>query len=883
MRKTVILAIVLSMLSRAALASVPAFPGAEGYGMYSVGGRGGVVYEVTNLNDSGAGSFREACAASGPRTVVFRVSGTIEVLSRINVLNSYITIAGQTAPGDGICLRGGEMMVRAHNVIVRYMKFRGSPADSLNVMYGANNVIIDHCSISWGGDENGSFYGNTNVTIQWCMIGEGRYDHSCGGLWGSSSTYHHNLIYSNGTRNPKFAYTEGDAAADFRNNVIYNWGYQSSNAGDVGNVNMVANYYEYGPGTGAGTAKYRILGDGGANLNIYAADNYVWGYPVITADNWAGGIQAVCVRSYVPFEAPAITQQPAELARQYVVGSAGCSYPERDSTDLRFLNEMKTRTYSFAGLKNGLLYPGIPDATTTLDWAVLNSTAAPTDADHDGMPDTWEAAKGLSSANAADRNYYTLDPNYTNLEVYLNSLCPDPYAPTPNPMNFANAPFGTSTTSIAMSASAASDPCGVEYYFSNLTVADGSHDSGWQSSSSYTDTGLAPMTTYTYVVMARSTGAGLNTTIASVPASASTDVPPDHEAPEPNHMTWAVLPYATGTDAITMTASTATDRSGVQYFFTNLADPNHDSGWQDSPAYTDTGLVNNSNYVYMVKARDLSPFSNETQWSADADAMTFRYYCAESLISDLNVDCRVDLMDLAMLVMQWGQTPELLDLMVNGSFDLDISGWQFLPPVVTDGTVTASFDAADGNPAGSAKLSADTTLAAANSAKFYQIVPVTAGRNYQLFGDWMGDIKGTVPATGARNWAEIFVIFVADGSVAPTSWGTIMYKKSFGGVSQNIGPTGAWSWEPITASATDGPVDGVFTATDDYMVVAVNLGGRIGSGQTYMNIDNFQVVETQPCTAVDLNDDCILDFLDIQQFASDYLLCGRDPVTECWK
>jgi len=871
------------LVNTACLAVPPAFPGAEGAGMYSLGGRGGVVYEVINLNDSGPGSFRAACEASGARTVVFRVSGTIVGLSRISILNPYITIAGQTAPGDGICIRGCELMIRTHNVVLRYMRFRGSAADSLDVMYGANNVVVDHCTVTWGGDECLSAYGNTNVTIQWCMIGEGLYDHSCGGLWGSSSSYHHNLIYSDGTRNPKFAYTAGDAVADFRNNVVYNWGYQSSNAGDTGLVNMVANYYEYGPGTAGGSARYRILGDGGASLYVYATDNYVWGYPAVTADNWAGGIQATCIRSYTPFDAPAVTQQTAEVAREYVVGSAGCSYPGRDSADLRFLNEMETRTYSFAGLKNGVLYPGIPDASTALDWPTLNSLPAPTDSDHDGMPDAWETANGLNPGNAADRNYYTLNASYTNLEVYLNSLCPNPYAPTPNPMTFANAPYAASTTSVAMSASEASDPYGVEYYFT--CVSGGGHDSGWQTSRTYVDAGLTPMAMYSYNVRARSTGAGLNTTLPSVTVSASTDAPPDHEAPEPNVMTWAVLPHAMGIDTIAMTATTATDRSGVEYFFGNVTDPNHSSSWQDSPVYTDTGLANNTNYVYKVKARDLSAYLNETQWSADANSATARYVCSESSVADLDDDCEVDFRDLAVLAASWGMIPaEPLNLITNGTFDDNIAGWQFLPPVATDGIVTASFDASDGNPAGSALVNADTTLAATNSSRFYQVIPVEAGREYRLSGEWMGDIKGTVgtvPST--RNWAEIYVTFVTDGSAVPTSWGGIMYKKAFGVANQNIGPTGAWSWEPITASVADGPADGVFTASDDYMVVAVNLGGRINSGQTYVNIDNFEVVQTTACTAVDLNNDCVLDFLDVQEIALNYLSCGRNPVTECWQ
>ena len=245
-----------------------AFPTAEGYGKYTVGGRGGKVYEVTNLNDSGEGSLREAINASGPRTVVFRVSGTIDLKSALKIKNPYITIAGQTAPGQGICIKRYPLNIDADEVIIRHIRVRlgdetGDEADAIGCRYH-KNFILDHVSASWSIDETMSIYHCENVTIQWCMITESLYNsnhskgaHGFGGIWGSNhSTYHHNLIAHHSSRNPRWA--SGAGYNDYRNNVIYNWGYNSCYGGEkvqVGSentynffeVNMVSNYYKPGP------------------------------------------------------------------------------------------------------------------------------------------------------------------------------------------------------------------------------------------------------------------------------------------------------------------------------------------------------------------------------------------------------------------------------------------------------------------------------------------------------------------------------------------------------------------------------------------------------------------------------------------------------------
>ena len=230
--KQIVLAIGLVLIGLNACAQQLAFPTAEGYGKYTVGGRGGEVYEVTNIKDSGEGSLRSAIEAKGPRTVVFKVSGTIKLESDLRIENPNITIAGQTAPGDGITLRGRPLLIDADEVIIRYIRVRlgdesGDETDAISSRY-TNNLILDHVSASWSIDETMSIYHGKNVTVQWCIIAESLYksnhqkgNHGFGGIWGSDySTYHHNLIANHSNRNPRFA--SGCGNVDYRNNVIYN-------------------------------------------------------------------------------------------------------------------------------------------------------------------------------------------------------------------------------------------------------------------------------------------------------------------------------------------------------------------------------------------------------------------------------------------------------------------------------------------------------------------------------------------------------------------------------------------------------------------------------------------------------------------------------------
>ncbi len=433
------LAIVLSFNPAISFAQKQlAFPGAEGYGKYTVGGRGGNVYEVTNLSSSGPGGLGEAIAASGPRTVVFRVSGTIE--GNFNIKNDNITIAGQTAPGDGICIRGS-LGVSANDVIVRYIRVRANPTVETDAIGGRykKNIILDHVSASWSSDEVLSLYHNENITIQWCMITEAcakaGSGHRFGGVWGNQyATYHHNLIAHNDSRNPRWA--SGCGFNDYRNNVLYNWGYQSCYGAEAhqvndrrsppiefSTINMVANYYKPGPATGGGV-RDRIAEPSARGSDDkgswYVADNYVDGFPDVTANNWLGLDGDSYRKMSAPWDAMRINQESPQDAYHAVLERAGCSKPNRDTIDRRIIEESRNGTATCGN--NGII-------TTPSDvggWPNLQGGPAPVDSDHDGMPDAWETTHGLDPSNKEDGNKTNGSPEgYTNLEMYLNELAGD--------------------------------------------------------------------------------------------------------------------------------------------------------------------------------------------------------------------------------------------------------------------------------------------------------------------------------------------------------------------------------------------------------------------------------------------------------------------------
>ena len=438
---------------------IPAFPGAEGHGRYTVGGRGGRVIKVSNLNDSGEGSLRAAIEAEGPRIVVFDVSGTIELKSRLRIQNGYLTVAGQSAPGDGICLKNYEVFLDAcEEVIIRYLRFRmGDEARHQGDAIGGQknrNVIIDHCSASWSTDECASFYANENFTMQWCLIAESLRKsvhksgkHGYGGVWGGkNASFHHNLLAHHDSRNPRLGeyvstYALSDLV-DLRNNVIYNWQGNTCYGGEGMNVNMVNNYYKPGPATVMNQERivaiwnrvetwdplYNVWG------RFHIDGNKLIGSERATRDNWRFGVQfdskwkhmseadKQALRLDRPLEAGTVTTDSAEGAYQKVLRFAGASV-KRDTVDQRIVREVATGTVTFSDGGNGSTDGFIDTQSAVGGWPELKSLPAPVDSDGDGMPNEWELAHGLNPSDSQDGNGDINHDGYTNIEDYLNSLC----------------------------------------------------------------------------------------------------------------------------------------------------------------------------------------------------------------------------------------------------------------------------------------------------------------------------------------------------------------------------------------------------------------------------------------------------------------------------
>ncbi len=415
---------------------LPAFPGAEGFGATTPGGRGGRVLFVTNLNDSGPGSLRAACDAEGPRIVVFRVSGTIVLRHALTVRNPYLTIAGQTAPGDGICLRDYTFGVATHDVVVRYLRSRlgdvtAQEDDCLDLLHGARNCVFDHCSATWSIDECLSLSGNVqDCTVQWCLIGESlnaskhhKGPHGFGSLSRANGpiSWHHNLWIHNNARNPRLGdnYHRGPTfpTFDVRNNVIYDFGALASGLTEgTLKVNYVANYIRPGPSS---KAKTPITYDDDKDMSFYIRDNVFDGNVALTADNTEfflpnkDGIKSPRIHfASEPFAVAPVKTVPAPEALELVLAGVGATAPKRDAVDSRLISDVRDRSGHI-----------INSQTEVGGWPELKTAAAPTDSDNDGMPDAWETAHGLNAQDASDANGVRAD-GYTNIEEYINSLVP---------------------------------------------------------------------------------------------------------------------------------------------------------------------------------------------------------------------------------------------------------------------------------------------------------------------------------------------------------------------------------------------------------------------------------------------------------------------------
>jgi len=458
-------------------AKIPAFPGAEGGGAYSFGGRGGRVIVVTNLNDYGPGSLRDACEQGGARIVVFNVAGIIKLSQPISIRAPYITIEGQSAPGDGICIAGESVWIDTHDVVVRFMRFRRGATDVTrrDDAFGGNpvgNIMLDHISGSWGLDEVMSFYRHVydrngknlklptvNITVQNSMFAEGldTYNHAFGStLGGRNSTFMRNLWANNVARSPSVG-MDGDFG--FANNVVFNWWNRSADGGDNNSLyNFINNYYKPGPITPVNEPiGHRILkpesgrdkSNKGLYGRVYADGNIMEGNERVTKNNWDGGIQIETmpdagrytdsIKVTTPFPMAKITLLTAQQAHDYVLENVGANLPVRDAVDKRVIEEVRTGVISFVpntdnsngskwvkhrlpddSYKKGI----ITDVAQVGGYPEYKGTPYQ-DSDNDGIPDEYEIKHGLNPHNAADASAMAKDGSgYTNIEVYLNSLVP---------------------------------------------------------------------------------------------------------------------------------------------------------------------------------------------------------------------------------------------------------------------------------------------------------------------------------------------------------------------------------------------------------------------------------------------------------------------------
>ena len=462
----------------------PYIPGAWGGGMYSFGGRGGKVIVVTNLNDSGPGSFRDACEQGGPRIVVFNVAGVIKLNAALSIRAPYITIAGNTAPGDGVCIAGNTVQLDTHDVIVRHMRFRRGKTEAADRddSFGGNpigNIMIDHVSASWSLDENISMYRHmyrppggdkdlklptVNVTIQNSISSESLniYHHAFGStIGGLNSTFHHNLWACNTGRNPSVG-MYGDFT--FVNNVLFNWRHRTIDGGDhMSLYNIINNYFKPGPGTPDEAIAYRILKPESERSKTvvdhfgkaYVNGNFVEGHERVSKDNWDGGLQPdvkahkladvlADIRTNGPFAHAPLPIHSAKDAYKFVLAQVGATLPRRDSVDERIIAQVRTgkipprsiakgsqekaQFYGYAQkftdqLAEQVKMGFVTDPSEVGGWPEYKGTPYQ-DSDGDGMPDDWEKKHGLNPVNPADAGDDLNGDGYTNIEDFINGLDP---------------------------------------------------------------------------------------------------------------------------------------------------------------------------------------------------------------------------------------------------------------------------------------------------------------------------------------------------------------------------------------------------------------------------------------------------------------------------
>lgn len=470
-------------------AEIPSFPGAMGGGQFTFGGRGGKIITVTSLEDDGPGTLREACETGGARTVVFNVAGIIRLKSPLIVRAPYITIAGQSAPGDGICLAGESFWINTHDVIIRHMRFRrgetwvGRRDDAI----GGNpigNIMIDHVSASWGLDENMSMYrhmyndstGKTeaklptvNITIQNSIFSEAldTWNHSFGStLGGENCTFIRNLWAANAGRNPSIGW---NGIFNFANNVVFNWVHRSTDGGDyTAMYNIINNYYKPGPLTpkdapighrilkpesGRSKLGYRVYG------RAYVNGNIVEGNDRVTKDNWDGGVQVeneenageytAAMKWNKPLPMPEFPIMTAQESFGYVLDNAGATFPKRDAVDKRVTEQVRTgeikypenvntddvpkfkhRRLPVDSYKNGI----ITDISQVGGYPEYKGTPYK-DSDKDGMPDSWESKYKLNPNDPSDANQDCNGDGYTNIEKYLNGIDPTKKVDWKDPKN----------------------------------------------------------------------------------------------------------------------------------------------------------------------------------------------------------------------------------------------------------------------------------------------------------------------------------------------------------------------------------------------------------------------------------------------------------------